>query len=158
MSWTEANFKTELQIAFEKAGHVCWKFPDIARGLKKPCDLVAGIEGRFVAIESKVTKVGTTENPGRWHDEQIIVRQVDVRLNQHTALRLTERRGSVALVIGAIYDRYDYDRQAYALPYHEFMERDVWTLADCRRLAIPIRWEKGHGWDVEELVRSATEK
>jgi hypothetical protein len=158
MSWTEASFKTELVAAFERAGHTCHKFPDLARGVKKPYDLVCGIGGLYVGVETKLVKVGTAASAGRWHEGLIVLRHEDVRTNQHKALRETAATGNVALVVGGIYDRHDYHREAYALPYEQFLTRAVWTRRDCVREAIWLSWERGQGWDVEALAQWVTVK
>ena len=124
MSYLEANLKTELVAAFENAGYICWKYPDNARGVKKPCDLICGIHGQFVALETKLVKVGTASSKGRWHDKQIVVKYTDVRTNQHTALRKAVMAGSFGFVVGAIYDRCDCHRLAYAIDYARWLQSD----------------------------------
>lgn len=152
MSYLEATLKTELVRAFEAAGHVCHKFSDLAKGMKKPHDLVCGIHGRYVGIETKLVKVGTPATAGRWHEGLIVLRNGDVSLNQHTALRKTVERGSLGFVVGGIYDRHDSHRLAFALPYDQFMEQEVWILRECSEHAIPLPWARGQGWDVSALV------
>lgn len=152
MSYLEATLKTELVAAFKGAGHVCHKFSDLAKGMKKPHDLVAGIHGRYVGMETKLVKVGTAANVGRWHDGLIVLRREDLSLNQHTALRETAAAGSFAFVVGAVYDRCDHHRLAFALPYDQFLASEVWTLVECSAHTIPLVWARGKGWDVSALV------
>ena len=152
MAYLESNLKTELVKAFEAAGHVCHRFPDLAKGVKKPHDLVCGIHGHYVGIETKLVKVGTVSSVGHWRDTLIVVRHTDVRPNQHVALKETVRRKSIGLVVAGIYDRCDHHRLAFALTYEQFLTRDVWTYGDCVREGVRIPWERGKGWDISGLV------
>jgi len=74
----EANFNTEIVNSIKDAGHWAYKIPDMPRvpGLlrfipDKPCDIIASVGGRTVAIESKQFKKWQALGMRHLEDSQI---------------------------------------------------------------------------------------
>lgn len=153
MAYVETDFQQELLAAFRDAHCVAHKFPDIAKRVTKPHDLVLGVGGYYVAVECKLCKVGTRANPGHWHPGLIVVREKDLSVGQHRALRETAERHSHALVIAGVYDVYDYRREAFAWEYADFTRKEFWTLHESRLRAIRLSWQPGKGWGVEPIIQ-----
>jgi len=152
LSYLESTLKSELAAAFEKAGCIAWKFPDLSRGVLKPCDLVLGVNGKLVAVETKLRKVAGEE--GDWKAERVVVTHKDMRPNQFLSMSKVEKATCLAYVGGALYDPETCKRTTWFIPHGAFILRERWTVADCRAdpLVIEARWRRGQGWDVEPLI------
>lgn len=150
----EAKLKTELKEALEKAGCVAIKLPDIARGLKKEGDIICGIFGQFVLLETKLRKTGKPLSPEEWKPNKIIVTHKDLRESQFQSLSKVVTRDCYAFVVGALYDQGDYRRVAWAIPYCTFCARERWSIDNCESdsTVIELNWLPGKGWDVSELL------
>ena len=150
----EAKLKTELKEALEKVGCVAIKLPDMARGVNKEGDLVCGIFGKFVLLETKLRKTGKPLSPEEWKPNKIVVTHKDLRESQFQSLSKVECRDCYAFVVAALYDQGDYRRIAWAIPYSLFCLRERWSIDNCRSdsIVIELTWQKGKGWDVSELL------
>lgn len=165
MNYREADFKTELIKALRAAGCDADRFSDLARGVSKPCDLVCGVRGRHVKIETKLRKLGTRDKPHGWGPDTVVVRLADVRPSQHRGLQRAHDAGSVALVLTELRDLGSSRRQAFAVPYASLVRTHTWTLAmfeDPGRTSLTqwptppqtftLTWVPGQGWDVTPLI------
>lgn len=159
MAYLESNLKTELRDALRDAGCCCEKFPDNAKGVKKPYDLVAGIQGRLCAIETKLTKCGSEHHLARRKPDMIVVKLSDVRENQVIALNDTWAKGCWAFVGAGLYEQMTHARECWMVPWVLFKGREVWTLGDLQQLGPPhLIWARGRGWDVSPLVAWSDEE
>lgn len=158
MSYLERDLKTELVKAMRSAGCEAQKFPDNARGVIKPYDLVLGIGGKLVAVETKLTKIGSARSFSSRTSSLRIVKFSDVRFNQMRALDLTEMNGSLAFLGAGVYEQYNGDRECWMIPWGVFKTQEVWTLGDLLHLRPPrLFWAKGRGWDVSALIEYVRE-
>lgn len=102
----EGKFLTEIRHSFEKLGSFAYKIPDSAnmRGkfsLAKPFDMVAEIEGSFIAIEGKVRLDGQAWPASSLRDTQKLgLAKVEKFKNRsYVFLCWREQRGKYYLVV-----------------------------------------------------------
>lgn len=148
----EGDFRQALQKGLEHQGLWMVKIPDLARAIKKPCDLVACDRGRFWMIEAKLTKLDREPASG-FKPKDVVLKLSDFRKHQLDNLQKIYAIGGKAF--GAVCLTYHrpglQPKRAWMLPYAFIEGADVWRLADLERLPeTELVWKPNVGWTCSE--------
>lgn len=147
----EGNFRQHLQKGLESQGCFCYKPPDLARALVKPCDLIVGIRGRLWLIECKLRKLPG----GRIPPEANILIPSLFRPHQIPTLLQVERQGQgeAFVAVLAVPEEAPKKREAWLLRASTVARREgkitqhqIWDIA------YPLTWVPNVGWTVPQSL------
>lgn len=147
----EKDFHKQLIDGFEWSGITAHKFPDLARGLVKPYDLVCNFLGEYWAIEAKVLRVERLPPNDRLKETDIIWRPAIMRPKQIINLAKEAGIGGQGLVaLLLVNTRATRQKAAFLADISFLMEYPQKTLGSLRGWATRYQ-DVGTGPFVREL-------
>jgi hypothetical protein len=147
----ESDFTQALKAGLE--AQRCWahKPPDLARAIRKPCDLLVCANGRFWGIENKLTKHEGALRPGLK-----AVSEADFRGRRHqleTLRQIMDRARGFPFVGACVMSKTmvsgQYPKRAWLLPFEEYERQELWKIGELERLPdYELIWQPKVGWTV----------
>lgn len=151
----ENDCNADLVRGLRSQGFFAYKIPDLAQAVVKPFDIVASFNGRFIAIEGKLTKVKLKD--GTFPPELVVIDRYEKTFRPHQIpnLQMIERQGGVGFV--AIYLAEDRPgsalKQAWLIPVHLFLSRPCWRFGDLVPDLIRYRLTRSaKGWMIPKVM------
>lgn len=122
------------------------KYPDLAKGIRKPYDIYGCCKGRHIVIEAKFTKVDS----GAWWSSTTIVASVKmVERHQEDSLVEEKKAGALCYIAVGYYSTNGKCRKAWLIPievWMQFHRDDKITQA-----AMDVLVDKGTAMELKEV-------
>lgn len=141
----ETTVHGHILRGFEAKGYWAFKIPDAAKGIQKPCDIVACFKGVHVSIEAKISKVEVMS------EDSVVLTKVSFKGRQHQLDHCVSicQDGGLGLIAAALYQEVSpYKKRCWLVRADYVMNGVVYTVADMRRIGMEMSWAAGvkPGW------------
>lgn len=141
----ESDFQRHLKEGLETQGIYIQKISDLARGQRKEFDFHACVQGKYWALECKLSKF-KEQIPSL---TSVVVRHKDMQSHQLKTLETVVKAGGKGWIAAGFYHETNFRlRYAFLVPVNLFKVHANWTLLNLTSHSpvIQLIWTPGAGW------------
>jgi len=152
----EKDFTADLIQGLIAQGAYAEKWPDGARGVKKPFDICAAFAGHFYPIECKLRKFETEE---RLPTKTVVLSPADFKGRKHqlpNLLKMQDQNQAKPFVAAFVLVEREFRQPlkfGWLIPVERLRTKDTWTLMEVidKQNQLGLTWVPNIGWTVPWL-------